>query len=307
MEKEIKYTVNGSEITISKDELDAKYNYISDEEFFLFATLCRDNGLIPYKDVYILKRKNSTKATIMVGKDGYFKIADSCPAYDGMEDGVVIIDKNGVRKDIEGTCYEPTDTLIGGWARAYRKDRRVPKYSSVLISEYYGHPDSLWGKMPSVMINKVAKCTALRDLFPQSFAGTYAEGEIDETKADVEAAYKMDTKMPAEVEKPSSNVSVDIPQAEPQKPVVEPVEAEKPKEPVNSPKKPVMTLEQAMEHAIQGGNPKMKGKLMIDIIKDKVTYPKGREFLQKYASNYGGVCDESDIEAAKLLLQAFPE
>lgn len=176
MTKENKFELTKEEVEVKC----AKGMKITEEEYTRFAALCSTNNLNPYTDAYIIK--TDFKTAIMIGKDGYFKMADSNPAYDGMEDGIIVMNKDGSYEEVPGCFIKEGQTLVGGWARAYRKDRKVPKFAAVMLKDYIGSAKSLWGRMPAIMINKVAKCTALRDLFPQAFAGTYAEGEIDESE-----------------------------------------------------------------------------------------------------------------------------
>ena len=70
---------------LTKEEVEmkcAKGQKITEDEYMRFMTLCSSNNLNPFNDVHIIKTDYRT--CIMIGKDGYFKMADSNPAYDGM-------------------------------------------------------------------------------------------------------------------------------------------------------------------------------------------------------------------------------
>jgi cell division protein FtsN len=71
----------------------------------------------------------------------------------------------------------PGETLVGGWAEVFRKDREIPTRMEVSMFEYEGKKynwktksyevSSMWKKKPATMISKVAKVQALREAFPQ--------------------------------------------------------------------------------------------------------------------------------------------
>lgn len=159
---------------------------ITDEDYTRFAALCKQHKLNPFTReahiVVVTSPSGVSRASIMIGKDGYFKMADTNPDYDGMEDGVVVQDKDGNIQYLEGCFVPPGSILLAGWAKAYSKRKSHPKKSVCSLTEYKGSDKSLWGTKPATMINKVAKCSALRDLFPQTFNGTYDETEINNIK-----------------------------------------------------------------------------------------------------------------------------
>lgn len=191
---------------LTKEEVEmkcAKGQKITEDEYMRFMTLCSSNNLNPFNDVHIIKTDYRT--CIMIGKDGYFKMADSNPAYDGMEDGIIVMNPDGTYEQVLGCFIKQGQTLVGGWARAYRKDRKMPKFVSVMLSDYIGSSKSLWGKMPAIMINKVAKCSALRDLFPSTFAGTYDESEVSNMSEQGEIPQEKDSAQHVENTKAPSN------------------------------------------------------------------------------------------------------
>lgn len=188
------YKINdGMEITLNKEIVEkncAGGKSITEEAFTQFAALCKQHKLNPFtREAHIVAvpmSNGTTRFNIMIGKDGYFKMADSNPNYDGMQDGIVIEDKNGNIQYPEGCFVPPGCKLLAGWAKAYSKERKYPKYAVCSLSEYKGSDKSLWGTKPATMINKVAKCLALRDLFPQTYNGTYDESEINNVSVESE-------------------------------------------------------------------------------------------------------------------------
>lgn len=158
-------------------------NKISLVEFKMFTELCKVRKLNPFlKEVYLIKYGDSP-ATIVVGKDAILRRAEQHPQYDGKESGVITKTKDGVYKKREGSFVPEEETLVGGWAKVYRKDRSHPEVVTVSLKEVSskdrgGNPTRSWASMPATMIEKVAKVRALREAFPEQFSGMYDETEV---------------------------------------------------------------------------------------------------------------------------------
>ena len=74
----------------------------------------------------------------------------------------------------------PGDTLVGGWARVYRKNFKVPV--EIFVSrEEYDKKQSTWNAMPATMIRKTALVNALREAFPEDLSNMYTEDDGGET------------------------------------------------------------------------------------------------------------------------------
>jgi hypothetical protein len=75
------------------------------------------------------------------------------------------------------------ETIIGGWAEVYRKDRQHSTRVEVSFEEYAarkkdGSLNSQWSKKPATMIRKVAVVQALREAFPTNLGGMYSAEEV---------------------------------------------------------------------------------------------------------------------------------
>lgn len=199
MENAIKYTtLDGVAVSLMKGEYEKAMNFtLSEKEWLEFANLCRQTKLNPYtKDIYCQKFDAARPAQTFVGKHGLLKVATSNPDFDGLEDGIIYsIDGNIIKdKDSNGVEYPGTRgtfmpsnaVLLGGWAIAHSNKIKFPKISTVAYDMYAkkknGKAYGAWESLKTVMINKVAIATALRELFPQSFAGVYDEAEIDKDR-----------------------------------------------------------------------------------------------------------------------------
>lgn len=173
---------DGEPVRITEDDV---RNYICEKatraEIKLFLETCKAYKLNPFVgDAYLIHYDNKneeTRPTIVLGKYCYLKMAERHPNYDGFEAGVIVGTPNGVIETREGSIVYDDETILGGWARVYRKDRSRPNYNEVKFSEY-NTGKALWAKMPATMIRKVALVQTLRETFPGTFGGLYDESEV---------------------------------------------------------------------------------------------------------------------------------
>ena len=160
----------------------------TDEEIFIFGKICTSQLLNPFtREAYLIKYKSDSPASIVVGKDAYFKRADTFPQYDGLKSGVITM-LGSKREYREGAMVFAGETLVGAWAEVFRKDRKIPFRSEVSMAEYEGKKynwktrafevNSMWKSKPATMITKVAEVQALRKAFPQ-LAGMYIAEEME--------------------------------------------------------------------------------------------------------------------------------
>lgn len=155
---------------------------VSSQEIVMFANLCKFAGLNPWmKEAYCIKYGNEP-ATMVVGKEAFLKRAEAHPAYDGDESGIIVVDGNGVITYRKGTVKLPGETIIGGYAEVWRKDRTHSKRVEVSFEEFCGKKkdgtlNGQWAKKPALMIRKVALVQALREAFPASFGAMYTAEE----------------------------------------------------------------------------------------------------------------------------------
>lgn len=184
----IKYTAeSGAEIELSpqiiKSYLVNGNGNITDKEIKLFLELCKYQRLNPFlREAYLIKFGDKP-ATIVTGKEVFTKRAMRNPNFDGMEAGITVINKNDDIVERKGAIIAPNELLIGGWARVYRKDYKVPIETSASMAEYKrtdntGKPTPTWASMPATMIRKVALVQALREAFPEDLNGLYSQEEM---------------------------------------------------------------------------------------------------------------------------------
>ena len=181
------YEAGGSQITLTPDIV-RKYlvsgsGNVTDQEIAMFISLCRYSHLNPWvHEAYCIKY-GSSPATMVVSKEAFQKRAEANPAYDGASSGIVVEDdQTGEAVYRTGTLKRPGETLIGGWAEVYRKDRTHSTRVEVSLDEYIGRKSdgsvtSMWASKPATMIRKVAMAQALREAFPSAFGGMYTAEE----------------------------------------------------------------------------------------------------------------------------------
>lgn len=151
----------------------------SDGDLVNFLMLCQSNLLNPWVgDAYLIGYDTSRgpKYSMIVSAQALFKRAELSPEFDGLQSGVVVRVGDGPIEYREGDLFLKGEELLGGWAKVYRKDRKMPFYDSLLLSTFDKHNDQ-WQKDPAGMIVKCAEVSALRKAFPNSCAGLYIEGE----------------------------------------------------------------------------------------------------------------------------------
>lgn len=154
------YLANGVKVTLTPGTVknylvSGDKDRVSDQEVAMFINLCRFTGLNPWlREAYCIKYGNEP-ATLVVGKDAYFKRAEANEAYDGMEAGIIVQDEeSGEISYRVGTLILPGEKLIGGYGEVFRKDRNHSFRIEVSFDEYAGKKrdgslNSQWSKKTS--------------------------------------------------------------------------------------------------------------------------------------------------------------
>ena len=177
---------DGQHLVVSFDEVRRFVcDKATDAECKIFLETCKQYKLNPFtKEAYLIHYDNKnedTASTIVLGKSCYMQMAERNPNFDGFEAGVIVLTADGQLLNREGSIvYDGEtggETLLGGWAKVYRKDRTRASYEEVKLSEY-NTGKSLWAAKPATMIRKVALVHALREAFPSTFGSLYDESEV---------------------------------------------------------------------------------------------------------------------------------
>ena len=177
-------------INFNEEELKTLKNTVAananEHEFKMFIALSKRYGLDPFnKEIFFWKVKG--RPTIMTSRDGYLKIADRHPEYDGLVSDVVR-ENDDFKRTSNGIDHQYSSNrgkIIGAYALVYRKDRKYPIYIFAPFAEYNA-PSKVWKQYPSAMILKVAESMALKRAFTVS--GLVSREEMEVTQMQEEGA-----------------------------------------------------------------------------------------------------------------------
>lgn len=170
----------------------------TDAQLKLFIEVARATGLNPFLkgEIWYVPEKNM----IMAGRDGYLRVANENPNFDGIETRVERDEKN---VPIKAVCT------------VWRKDRTHPTICEAYFSEYRKN-SPVWQQYPSAMIGKVSEVLALKRSF--AINGVVSEEEVGhDGTGSVEAAQAVAARKIAEINERKAAV-VDIAPALPAPP-----------------------------------------------------------------------------------------
>lgn len=202
MNSPVVFEANGEEVKLTgatvANYLTRGNGDVSEQEIVMFMNLCKFQRLNPFlNEAYLIKFGNQD-AQIVVSKEAFMKRAESHPQYAGQKAGI-IVQRGDELVEIEGAVKLPTDTLIGGWATIFRKDREQPTVVKISLEEF-GKKQATWNQMPNNMIRKSAIVNALREAFPEHVGAMYSEDEIQTEPRNVVAEVQDDVKQNANQE-----------------------------------------------------------------------------------------------------------
>lgn len=154
----------------------------SDAEVVKFMMLCKAGSFDPWQGDAVLVGYDSgggAEWSLITTVHAMMKRAELSDHFDGLEFGIVVMgaDKQTVTER-QGTIVYDHETLLGGWAKVYRKDRSRPFYCQVNLRTY-DKGIFRWKTDRPGMIAKVAKGQAMRDAFSNSLSGVYLREEFD--------------------------------------------------------------------------------------------------------------------------------
>jgi phage recombination protein Bet len=202
-------------LTFTRDQRDLIKRTVApdatDDELAMFLHVAAKSGLDPLqRQIWFVKRKQNVgtkdnprwedRVTIQAGVGGLEARAAREPDYEGMTYGVVCA-KDDFQFDattsmVTKHTYNPfadRGAIMGAWCIVRRRGM-LPFPAMVRFSEYNDERSFLWKGKPAVMIEKVARSTALRRAYPEALSGIYAPEELGDKGHDINA--------PAVVESP---------------------------------------------------------------------------------------------------------
>ena len=201
---------DGQDVKLSPNMV-AKYivtgnGQATEQEIFKFMAQCQARGLNPLAgDAYMVSyrdRSGNSNTSVITSKDYFVRTATQQPDFDGMEAGVVVVNRDGAMEYRPGSLVGgKTEKLVGGWAKVHSKNRSHPSEAVVSLDEY-STGRSMWkpasqGGKPATMIRKVALVQAIREAYPVLFGGIYEREEMGE-KGEVEPPAEVALQVEAE-------------------------------------------------------------------------------------------------------------
>lgn len=179
----------GEGITITYEDVKNFICPLADaKEVGLFLRTCQVLQLNPFSnEIFLIKYSDRDKAAIVISVSAYLKAAEQNPNFDGAESGIILRKSPGGLEFREGEFFleEERESLVGGFARVWRKDRSHPYYMAVNKKDCIkytreGHPTQFWvPEKQALMLRKTALKRALVEAFASLFAGTSADVDYE--------------------------------------------------------------------------------------------------------------------------------
>jgi phage recombination protein Bet len=150
----------------------------TDNELKMFLHLSQTYGLDPFaKEIWFMKM--DSKPVIMTSRDGYLKIANNSPDFEGIVSDAVY-EGDMFRRSPDRVDHQygvkQRGRIIGAYALVYRKGIRFPVYVFAPFANYDKN-NNVWRTYPHAMILKVAESMALKRAF--SLSGLVSREELD--------------------------------------------------------------------------------------------------------------------------------